>query len=611
MNGLSKYVVGVLFFGCGVMPSKGMDITVRPHGSTEDFKVPEKVYQQMGTLKNLVADSQEMGFNGTIPLPDVTSETWKNMQQAVEPVLKDISADPTRSQIYQATDRLQHSLLDYFKNKPRSIDSMTASLRGIASMVASLKAADYLESPLWLNAIAKALGLHLTQSPAVLKQVVTSKNLEGLLELPLQLKEPLKNEILTLNQGAVEYFYMPDSLPEKNKKVITPNNVVAYELLFNRAEDKLFIAKNAGVVEEWDIAQSKLLHTFNSYSSAEAAPKNWFVTMAVSPDDSTLVTDGDRNTIQVWDLETKQVKQVLQGHAEPIRTVVFSPDNSKLASAANDNTIRLWDMNSGAETKILKNAYNVLPMTFSADGKQLAYGTQDKIVCVWDIEQGGVKRIENPDLSISEQLQFTHDGATLVSRSGSSKIFIWHGNNGKPIQISDERRFISFAVSEDGMLLKTIARDGAILLWNMNDGSLVRTVANQDIQGTAVFSNFGRLYAAHKWKENPVVVKPLYNPVHIPDPATKQLMTIPLELFLQKHLTLEQALLITHAYHNKITKQQLPVALCDATEGEQLKAAYEQLPSPLKERVQPELQFKNSLFCTVKSFLTGRASASK
>jgi WD40 repeat protein len=47
------------------------------------------------------------------------------------------------------------------------------------------------------------------------------------------------------------------------------------------------------------------------------------------------------------------VLQTLEGHSNYVNAVAFSPDNTTLASVSNDETVKLWDARSGAVLQTL------------------------------------------------------------------------------------------------------------------------------------------------------------------------------------------------------------------------------------------------------------------
>jgi len=57
----------------------------------------------------------------------------------------------------------------------------------------------------------------------------------------------------------------------------------------------------------------------------------------------TLVTGGEDNDIVLWDALKAQIKTVLTGHTEAIRSVCWTSGGHQMISGSTDSTVRMWD----------------------------------------------------------------------------------------------------------------------------------------------------------------------------------------------------------------------------------------------------------------------------
>ena len=77
-----------------------------------------------------------------------------------------------------------------------------------------------------------------------------------------------------------------------------------------------------------------------------------------------------------------------------VRTVAFSSDGKLLASGGDDNKIILWDPNKGERlTKLKGHRYPVKKLQFSQDGATLVSSDGSETL-TWDVAMGGRK--DNP-----------------------------------------------------------------------------------------------------------------------------------------------------------------------------------------------------------------------
>ncbi|CAG0911566.1 unnamed protein product, partial [Cyprideis torosa] len=101
-------------------------------------------------------------------------------------------------------------------------------------------------------------------------------------------------------------------------------------------------------------------------------------TTIFSPDGQFIASDSDDNTIRIWDVQTRQVLQILQGHSAPISSVAFSPDGQFITSGSDDNTVRIWDVQTGQSLKTLQgHGAHVLSVAYSPDGQFIASTSND------------------------------------------------------------------------------------------------------------------------------------------------------------------------------------------------------------------------------------------
>ena len=108
--------------------------------------------------------------------------------------------------------------------------------------------------------------------------------------------------------------------------------------------------------------------------------------IALSSDGSMLAVAGDWNA-KIYDLKTKRERAVLKGHKGQVLSVAFSPDGSTVATGSFDFTVRLWDTATGKERANYKWDIGVVYcVTYAPDGFRLAAGGDLGRVVVWDTE---------------------------------------------------------------------------------------------------------------------------------------------------------------------------------------------------------------------------------
>ena len=79
--------------------------------------------------------------------------------------------------------------------------------------------------------------------------------------------------------------------------------------------------------------------------------------VALSSDGRRAVSGSADNTLRMWDLESGQTLQTLQGHTDWVLAAALTPDGRYAVSGSRDYTLRVWNLKDGKEL-----------LTFTVDG---------------------------------------------------------------------------------------------------------------------------------------------------------------------------------------------------------------------------------------------------
>lgn len=134
------------------------------------------------------------------------------------------------------------------------------------------------------------------------------------------------------------------------------------------------------------------------------------------------------NTPQVWDIQSRTIRNTFAGHEQDIYSLDFARDGRTIASGSGDRTVRLWDIENGTNALTLTIEDGVTTVAISPDTKYVAAGSLDKSVRVWDIAHGFlVERLEGPDGHKDSvySVAFAPNGKDLVSGSLDKTIKMW------------------------------------------------------------------------------------------------------------------------------------------------------------------------------------------
>ncbi|XP_033748705.1 WD repeat and SOCS box-containing protein 1-like [Pecten maximus] len=214
-------------------------------------------------------------------------------------------------------------------------------------------------------------------------------------------------------------------------------------------------------------------------------------------DDVLILATGLLNgKIKTWDCNTGNLLMELIDHRDCIKEINFAPDRSLLfVSASRDGTLKIWDLNDdGNMTKTLRGKASVAnSCKWSPDCKKIACAGNNKSVTLFDTEDRNkciqLKGHYNDVCSC----EFSPDGALLATASYDTRVIIWDPYTGDAIaelgHMFPEPRPIFAGGANDhyvrdltfcnnGLQLATVCDDGYMRVWDLQDASNPKSVAN-------------------------------------------------------------------------------------------------------------------------------------
>jgi uncharacterized delta-60 repeat protein len=238
-------------------------------------------------------------------------------------------------------------------------------------------------------------------------------------------------------------------------------------------DDKTLVSGSwDNTIRIWNLQTPELKSTLQGHT-------NSVYSVAITPDDKTLVSGSDNKTIRIWNLQTPELKSTLQGHTNSVYSVAITPDDKTLVSGSDDKTIKIWNLQTGElKTTLTGHSDSVYSVAISPDGKTLVSGSRDKTIRIWNLQTGELKTTLSGYSDSVYSVAISPDGKTLVSGSDNKTIKIWNLQTGelKTTLTWHSDSVSSVAISPDGKTLVSGSRDNTIKIWNLQTLELKSTL---------------------------------------------------------------------------------------------------------------------------------------
>ncbi|KAL2885880.1 Vegetative incompatibility protein HET-E-1 [Ceratocystis lukuohia] len=220
----------------------------------------------------------------------------------------------------------------------------------------------------------------------------------------------------------------------------------------------------------------------------------------LSNDGQRLASGSEDHTVKIWDAVSGTCLYTLEGHNCEVTSVVFSNDGQRLASGSSGKTARIWDVTSGSFLHTLEGHDDwVASVVFSHNGKWLASGSHDKTVKIWDVTFGTcLHTLEGHNREVVS-IVFSNNGEHLASASGDKTVKIWDVTSGSCLHtLKGHSGWVTSVIySNDGQQLASASSDKTVKIWDTTSGSCLHTLeGHNDWVTSVVFSNDGQRLAS-------------------------------------------------------------------------------------------------------------------
>ncbi len=246
------------------------------------------------------------------------------------------------------------------------------------------------------------------------------------------------------------------------------------------AESVSILAAGRGnSVELWDFERSELrqvLGQHGSYIRAVAMAADGRV--AISSEDDDLRWAGDEAApmahicaLRVWDLERGVLRHLLTGHTRTVQSIALTADNRVAVSASDDHSVRVWDLVQGREHCTLAgHTGKVRAVAVTPNGRRIVSASDDHTIRVWDPWAAGAPQRQPAHGAPVTAVGLTSDCRRAVSAAKDGTLRTWDLTDGAALAAwtGSQYELTALAPMPDGRHILSGGRDGAVTLWDLD-----------------------------------------------------------------------------------------------------------------------------------------------
>lgn len=187
------------------------------------------------------------------------------------------------------------------------------------------------------------------------------------------------------------------------------------------------------------------------------------VALDFTPDNKGLVVVKDQ-TVRTYNVESGDLRDELRlTPKRDAKAFASSDDGACWATGSWDGTVELWDpANHQRVRELVGHTDSVNSLHFSRDGKMLVSGAEDHTIRLWNVATAEPSFDERGHQHVVNRVAFATDDI-LVSAANDGRCRIWDVKNGSELRSTPRRGIMeTLAVSADGKIAYTGGMEGRI-----------------------------------------------------------------------------------------------------------------------------------------------------
>lgn len=261
------------------------------------------------------------------------------------------------------------------------------------------------------------------------------------------------------------------------------------------SRDGRLVASGSGIGDHapelalWDAESGQLLQILEGMKYAP-------LTLEFSPDGRILAGAGGiyessddpyPGEVTLWDTATGELIRRLEGHVKWVVAATFLRDGQQLLTASWDGKVILWDVDTGQAIWTAQNrdepGWSVTSLALRRDERQMAIGDLLGRIELRNVQTGELEAAWEGHAARVSAVAYAPGGERLLSGGADRRVVLWDVATHEALRshVLDTQAVADMALSADGREAWIACEDGSVRLWEVATGDeLAQLVALDD-----------------------------------------------------------------------------------------------------------------------------------
>lgn len=257
-------------------------------------------------------------------------------------------------------------------------------------------------------------------------------------------------------------------------------------IVFNPFGDYVFSAGLDRVIYGWELETGGTFLEMDLHTAG-------VTDLALNDDDTLLISASQDGSLILWDAINGVDMARYVGHTNSVNGVALHPDQKRIISASSDGTARLWDLfNIAPDAAFHEHTQTIYDVAISPDGKWALSASAENVLRLWDTQSSEelflFGEVDNEDEAFGFRANvysalFNQDGSLALGGDDAGTIIAWDTQSGEEawrIRDDSPAGIWSMALNPAGKLLATANLDGTIELWDIETREKVQTLGRAE-----------------------------------------------------------------------------------------------------------------------------------